>query len=278
MTPTPARILRPLALLCPSRPRPTERERQRRAYLLEAAQAVFEAHGRAPITLKAFADATGVSPSTIQRDFADLHHLFALILTRHLDTILEAIGQIPLGAPGSLARRRAAYRRAAANPDATQSRLHILYCRDRFLLPPDQLEPLEQQRRTIGQLVGLQDGEATLALLDCPTTSLRQIETMLASGQTAPAPQAITPAPQAITPAPQAITPAPQAITPAAQAITPAPQTAVTTPTPAHPPSPPRQSLPLPGLPTPDAPPIPVFASHPMAPKPPPSPAASPPH
>jgi AcrR family transcriptional regulator len=278
MTPIPARILRPLALTCPSRPRPTERERQRRAYLLEAAQAVFEAHGRAPITLRAFADATAVSPSTIQRDFADLHHLFALVLTRHLDAILAAIGQIPEGDPDRLARRRASYRRAAANPDATQSRLHILYCRDRFLLPPDQLEPLEQQRRLIGDLVDPQNGEATLALLDCQTLSLPQIEAMLAPSRPAPAPQANAPAPQANAPAPQANAPAPQANAPAPRANAPAPQITTPAPIPAHPTPPPQTRLSPPGHPAPDGPPIPAFAGRPTIPPPPQSQASTPPH
>ena len=80
--------------------------------------------------------------------------------------------------------------------------------RDRFTLPEDELESIETQRRIIGYMLGGDDAEPIMALLDCPTTSLEQIEAMIAPlnsqiPQAQPAPAAPPPEP----PRPAEITP-----------------------------------------------------------------------
>jgi AcrR family transcriptional regulator len=190
MTAIPARLLRPQAEQCPSRPPLRERDRQRRAYILEAAEKIFATHGRANITLKNFAIAISLSEQTIRRHATDLHHLFGIVLTRHLDTILAAIGQIPAHRQD---RRRAEDLRLIRETHTDTARLHILFLRERFTLPPDQLEPLEQQRRIIGHLVGGAAWEVTLALLDYPTLSPDTIESMLAAGAQTTIPQPAAP-------------------------------------------------------------------------------------
>jgi AcrR family transcriptional regulator len=193
MTAIPARLLRPQAEQCPSRPPLREQDRQRRAYILEAAEKIFATHGRANITLKNFAIAISLSEQTMRRHATDLHHLFGIVLTRHLDAILAAIGQIPAHRQD---RRRAEYLRLIRETHTDTARLHILFLRERFTLPPDQLEPLEQQRRIIGHLVGGNTWEATLALLDCPTLSPDTIESMLAAGAQTATPQPAAPEPR----------------------------------------------------------------------------------
>ena len=87
MNPIPARLMQAQAETCPSRPRPTERERNRRAYILEAATRIFTTHGRFRVTLREIAVATGLTQISIRNQIADIDHLFALVLSKHLDAI-----------------------------------------------------------------------------------------------------------------------------------------------------------------------------------------------
>ena len=181
MTPIPARLMLPQALACPHRPRPTERDRTRRAYILEAATSIFAAHGRTRITMRAFATAIAVSPTTIRHHVADLDHLFALTLAKHLDTILAAIGAVPHNRPDVQARRRAEYVRLTRDASQTLTRIHVLWLRERFTLPEDELHPLEQTLALIGALLAGDAGQTALLLLDSPHLDQTQIETMLAA-------------------------------------------------------------------------------------------------
>jgi AcrR family transcriptional regulator len=166
---------------CPSRPAPTERERQRRAYILEAARAIFIAHGRTRVTLKDVAIATGLTQISIRNQIADLDHLFALTLHKYLDEILIAISAVPRHHADLLARRRAEYFRITRGICNVPTPLHFLWMRDRFTLPDDQLEPLEQARRTLGFLLAGEDWETALLLLDSHHLDTPQIEAMLAA-------------------------------------------------------------------------------------------------
>jgi AcrR family transcriptional regulator len=166
---------------CPTRPRPTERDRQRRAYILDAATRIFTAHGRLRVTMRAFATATGLSQTTIRRHIYDLDHLFALTLAKHLDTILAAIGAVPTSRPDLQARRRAEYLRITRGFLNVPTPIHFLWLRERFTLPEDELGPLEQTLHIIGGLLAGDDGQTALLLLDSPHLDQTQIETMLAA-------------------------------------------------------------------------------------------------
>ena len=79
MNPVPARLLRPLAESCKSRPPPPARDHKRRDYLIEAARNMFIQYGRSGITMSQFALATGITQLAIKQQIGDLHHLFGLV-------------------------------------------------------------------------------------------------------------------------------------------------------------------------------------------------------
>jgi AcrR family transcriptional regulator len=174
---------------CPTRPRPTERDRRRRAYILDAATNIFTAHGRFRVTLRDFAVATGLTQIAIRHQIADLDHLFALTLAKHLDTILAAIGAVPHNRPDLQARRRAEYFRVTRGICNIPTPIHFLWMRERFSLPDDQLEPLEQSIGAIGYMLGGEAWQTALVLLDSPHLDETQIETMLAAHARAAEPE-----------------------------------------------------------------------------------------
>jgi AcrR family transcriptional regulator len=181
MNAIPARLLRPQADACRSRPPLSERDRERRDYILEAARNVFIRHGRANVTVTQFCYAARLAPVTLRRQFSDMDHLFGLVLQKHLDSITTAIGQVPKDVPDIFAARRAAYFQATRGICDVPTPLHFLLLRDRFHLPPDELDAIEFHRRVIGALLGPGEPENTLALLDAPTLDLGQIEAMHAA-------------------------------------------------------------------------------------------------
>ena len=181
MNPTPARQLKRFAEACRSRPPTTQRDRDRYVYILEAAQDMLIDTGRNRFTLPEFALCVGLSQLTIRRQISDLHHLFALVLSKHLDAILAAVGAIPFDSPDLFARRRLAYGRATRGICGIPTPLHFLLVRDRFTLPDDELESIDKQRRVIAFLVGRENGEDIMNLLDSPTLDLEKIEAMIAA-------------------------------------------------------------------------------------------------
>ncbi len=90
--------------------------------------------GRDGITIPELAYATGVSQLAIRRLFGALHHLFGLILKKHLDGILAAVGAMPRGTPCLLAARRAAYLNATRGVHDRPTPLHFLLVEQRFSL------------------------------------------------------------------------------------------------------------------------------------------------
>jgi hypothetical protein len=58
--------------------------------------------------------------------------------------------------------------------------MHFLLLRDRFCLPPDELKPIDDQHHVIGSMLGGENPEEVLALLDCPTMNLKKIESVCA--------------------------------------------------------------------------------------------------
>ena len=186
----PARLMRAQAEACKNRPEPTTRERQRRAYILEAGRAIFIAHGRHRVTIKDVAVATGLTQISIRNQIADLDHLFAQILAKYLDEILAAVGAIPRNQPDLFARRRAEYFRVTRGMLDIPTPLHFLWMRERFTLPDDELEPLEQARRMIGFMLAGEHWETALHLLDTHHLGEAQIEVMLAALDQAKQPEA----------------------------------------------------------------------------------------
>ena len=176
MEPIPARILRRLALACPSAPPPTEREMRTRAYIVEAATNMFAEHGTHRVQMKNFAESCGVSPSTIRRHVCDMHYLFRLVLTAHLDMLLAAIGQIPDHHQDRAARARAEYHRLTRDHRNQLTPIHALLVRHRFALPDDQRDPVEDQRRMIGVILAGSEWESAFDLLDGAAIALDRIE------------------------------------------------------------------------------------------------------
>jgi hypothetical protein len=176
----PARILRRAAMACPSAPQLTARQRQTRAYILEAATNIFADQATPHIPLKSFADACGLAQSIVRRHVCDMYYLFRLVLTAHLDMLLAAIGAIPNTMPNRQARCRAEYRRLTQDHAGNLTPIHALLVRHRAALPPDQLEPVEAQRRMIGGILAGEDWAIALDLLDGPA-ELDRLEAMLAA-------------------------------------------------------------------------------------------------
>jgi AcrR family transcriptional regulator len=181
MEPIPARLLRPQAERCKSRPPKTPRDRQTYDYILEAAEDMFLTHGRLRVTIPALALATELSQLTIRRKILDLDNLLRIILTKHLNTIVKRISEVPADSPDLRRLRRAAYYRATRAYRSVPTQMHFLLLQERFSLPPDQREPIESLRAMIGGMLGGDDWEATLHELDCPTTDLDTAEAVLAT-------------------------------------------------------------------------------------------------
>lgn len=172
----PARILHRAIAATPGHPPLSEKDRQRRAYIVAATREILIQHGRAALQMRSLAPALGVGAGTIRRLFFDLDALLGLILQQHLDVILAAVT-----ASASRAGRRAAYFSATRGHGETLALLHAIFVRERFVLPPDILEPLETQRRMIGMLLAGEAWEEALALLDLPGASLERVEAGLAA-------------------------------------------------------------------------------------------------
>jgi hypothetical protein len=136
--------------------------------------------GRARFTLPEFAYATRLSQLLIRRTICDMHHLFRLVLSKHLDRVMDEVARVPRGTPNLMAARRAAYFSATRGACNVPLPMHFLLTSDRFSLPEDELETIEQQRALIGQLVGGQNAGAILNLLDSPLLDLEKIEAAIA--------------------------------------------------------------------------------------------------
>ncbi len=162
-------------------PHLTTRERDRKAHIVGTATTLMATYGRHNVTMGTFAIALHMAPATIRRHFADLDTLLAEILVRHLKELCAAIGAVAWDTPNLHAARRAIYLRATRTGCNAHVARHTLLLRDRHLLPPDLLEPIEQFRLQIGQMLAGPDAEIALTLLDEPNLHAPQIEAMLAA-------------------------------------------------------------------------------------------------
>jgi AcrR family transcriptional regulator len=179
---TPARILR--ALADRRDPNPlilTERQRRREERILLLAQHLFATEGRTRISFTNMAIALRMATSTLRWHFADLEALLAAILHRHLQAVATHLAQIPQSTPGAEQLRRAAYLEYTRTGFGGLTEAHLLFVRDRHLLPDDELEPIESLRRSIGHLLAGQNGAEALLLLDAPHIDGARIELMLAA-------------------------------------------------------------------------------------------------
>jgi AcrR family transcriptional regulator len=190
--PTPVRLLQATAdAALPGRTRYfSAKQRAAQDQILAAALAIMAQHGRAGLTMGRFAVALGMAAGTIRRHFVDLDCILAELLSRHLLAILQAFRQVPEDAPNRKTALRAAYIATTRNGYGGLTDPHALLLRERHTLPPDLATSIEQTRASIGKILAGPHADAALALLDTPSLTAAQIETMLAQ------PDAPKPAPQ----------------------------------------------------------------------------------
>jgi AcrR family transcriptional regulator len=132
------------------------------------------------MTLPTLAAAIRVSPGSFRRQFADIDSLLADLVFRHLTAISRATGAIPRDTPNRRAAQRAAYlayTRFLGGP----TEAHILLIRERHNLPEDLQANIELVRRSIGEILAGDHGDAALTLLDAPGLKGFQIEAGLAA-------------------------------------------------------------------------------------------------
>ncbi len=186
----PARLLRAHADDLPgTRHRLTDKEREQEKRIIAAGVSLFARFGRAGVTMGNFALSLRMSPATVRRHFADLDTLLAEILYRHLAALAAAIGEpVRQGDPTRAARRRA-YLAASRTPYSAPTERHLLLLRERHGLPRDLLQPIEDLRLQLGDMLAGDHAEAALSLLDTPSLQSPQIEAML--GTLAPMPEIV---------------------------------------------------------------------------------------
>ena len=178
---TPTRLLRASVEDLTKRRFLTDRQRETRELILASGQRVMADYGRPNIKMITFADAIQVSPGTIRHYICDLDNLLAEILRRHLREVSKAIGAVPIDAPDSQVRRRAAYHAATRTFSGAYTEAHYLLLRDRTGLPPDLATGVEQLRLGIGQALLPAHPHTVLTLLDAPDMDLAQAERCIAA-------------------------------------------------------------------------------------------------
>jgi len=171
---------------------PTERDRQQRDHILTVAQALLARHGRHTISFTALAAALRMAPATLRRHFIDLDALLGDILGRHLLALSAALGEIPFDHPDRARQKRQAYFTYTRGAFGGLTEAHLLYTRDRHLLPDDILTSLELTRDGIGDLLAGPHAREALLLLDTPYIPLANIEAMLAALPGEPTTETIT--------------------------------------------------------------------------------------
>ena len=220
------------------RPPLSPREIDRRNAILRAATTLMADFPPFSFTLTQFATAIETSPATIRRYFVDMDGVLTEILSRHLLALATAIGQAASAAmdgtsaeddnAGHGTARRAAACRAAylahtRTPMGGLTQTHLLFTRDRFSLPPEDLARLNSIHLSLGEELGGLSAQDVLSLLDSPVLEPDEIESLLAAraaraasrirlATTAPPRPMIVQEPAA--PVPQRATPQPAPIAP----------------------------------------------------------------
>ena len=191
--PIPLRILRNMvqrvAPLPPLNPRQQEREHR----ILQAGEALMAGFGRHGITFALLATALRISTASLRWHYADLDALLVEILRRHLRDIAASLDAVPAAAPNRGPALRAAYLAATRNPDGTLKPAHLLLTRDRHLLPPDELSPIEKARDSLAQQLAAGGSADTMDIADTPWIDESRIEHVLATLAANPRAQRATP-------------------------------------------------------------------------------------
>jgi AcrR family transcriptional regulator len=188
---TPPRLLRAHAdKVAAPRSSLAERRRERAEYIIEATQSLMATFIGDVITIGNLALALRTTPVAIRRHFADMDTILAEILVRHLTAVLRAIGEIPHDHPDRAPAQRAAYIAATRTAKGEFSEPHLLLIRKLHTLPKALAKPIEDMRKTIGEMLGGEQAHVALILLDTPGLPAWRVEDMLAASEAWAAAQA----------------------------------------------------------------------------------------
>ena len=179
--PAPLRILRNMVERVAPRPPLNPRQQEREHRILQAGEALMAGFGRQGITFALLATALRISAASLRWHYADLDALLVEILRRHLRVIAAALDAVPAAAPNRGPALRAAYLAATRNPDGTLKPAHVLLTRDRHLLPPDELSPIEKARDSLARQLAAGGPADTMDIADTPWIDASRIEPVLAT-------------------------------------------------------------------------------------------------
>jgi AcrR family transcriptional regulator len=168
------------------RPEMNRRQREREKRILEAGEMLMARHGRHGITFRTLAGALRIARTTLAWHFTDLDALLGDILRTYLQTLHTILGAVPVNAPNRQADLRAAYLKAIQGPFGGLTPAHTLLTRDRHLLPPDELDSIEQTLKGLSELLAGDLGPIALSLLEHPCISPEMAEACLATAAAMP--------------------------------------------------------------------------------------------
>ena len=178
---TPTRTLRARIADTGIRPILSPREIDRRNAILRAATTLMAEFSPSSFSLTQFAVAIEASAATIRRHFIDMDGLLTEILLRHLQALAACFGNIAPGAPDQAAACRAAYLAHTRTPLGGLTEQHLLFTRDRFRLPQEDLGRLNAIHLSLGEHLGGLSPQDVLSLLDSPVLEPAEIEDLITS-------------------------------------------------------------------------------------------------
>jgi AcrR family transcriptional regulator len=159
----------------------TERERKREESIVASGRAAMARLGRHEVTLVALAGALRIAPATFRQHYCELDSLLAHILKAHLNDIATALYEAGKGDGRRQAACRAAYHRATRTALGGYTEAHLLLVRDRHLLPPDLLAPIEARLQALAETLAGAMAPSAFTFLDALDLSLDDIEHNLAA-------------------------------------------------------------------------------------------------
>jgi len=143
------RILRARADAICAPPERTKRQQQTYDRILAVAPTLLAEASPDILTFANLARVLSISIGTLRNLFFDFDDLLGVVITTHLETLLEAVTAIPAATQGARRHRRAAYLQAAQSPAGAWLPAHTTMRRLRHTLPPDLAERAETLRRRI---------------------------------------------------------------------------------------------------------------------------------
>ena len=161
-----------------ARLRLTARERERQEVIPPPARRVLVLHGRAGIRLADLATALGMAAGTIppllpRPGLPPGRDACAPTLMAISTAIGDALRGIPHDAAHRQGTARAAYLAATRTVLGGHTEAHLLLLRERYHLPPDLLDTIEQTRAGLGEILAGEFATEALGLLDMPELSRR---------------------------------------------------------------------------------------------------------